>query len=211
MLTIFYFIRHGESLANREFRLCGHADFDLTERGWEQARCTAQLFREIPVDAVLSSDLLRAFHTAQAVADLKGLTVEQDAGFREIFVGPWEGRLETEVAAQDGQALAAWRANLTHVSGGESIAQLYDRVRASLDAAATRYAGKSIVVATHATPIRLLSCVLSGRPLSQAAQIPPVSNGAVTKILWDGEEYRLEGAALDGHLGDLATKALNTI
>ena len=73
MTTTFYLIRHGESLANAQNRLCGHADWDLTERGREQAKRTAQLLADIPVDVVLSSDLLRAYHTAQAVAELKGL------------------------------------------------------------------------------------------------------------------------------------------
>ena len=211
MKTVFYLIRHGESLANQQNRLCGHADWDLTALGREQAKCTAQLFRDIPVDVVLSSDLLRARHTAQAVADIKGLEVQTDPGFREIFVGPWEGQLESDVIAREPEVLAAWRRELKHVPGGESVQQLYQRVRASLDRAAALYAGKNIVVATHATPIRLLTCVLSGRPLEDAAQIKPVSNASVTKIVWDGTAYSLENTDRDSHLGDLATRTLNTI
>lgn len=211
MKTVFYFIRHGESLANQQLRLCGHADWDLTDLGREQARRTAQLFRDIPVDAVLSSDLLRALHTAQAVADLKGLPVQTDPGFREIFVGPWEGQLEADVIAREPEVLAAWRRELKHVPGGESIRELYDRVRAALDRAAALYEGKSVVVATHATPIRLLTCVFSGRPLEEAAHIQPVSNASVTKIVWDGTGYHLEDTAGDSHLGNLATRTLNTI
>jgi len=211
MKTTFYFIRHGESLANRQHRLCGHADWDLTETGREQARRTALLLRDVPVDAVLSSDLLRAKHTAEAVAELKGLPVQTDPGFREIFVGPWEGQLEADVKARDGENLAAWRRELRHVPGGESIRELYTRVRAALDRAAAAYAGKSVVVATHATPIRVLTCVLTGRPLEEAVHIPPVSNASVTKIIWDGKAYHLEDAALDSHLGEVATRTLNTI
>lgn len=211
MKTVFYLIRHGESQANRQNRLCGHADWDLTELGQEQARRTAQLFRDIPVDAVLSSDLLRALHTAQAVADLKGLTVQTDPGFREIFVGPWEGQLETDVIAREPEVLAAWRRELRHVPGGESIGELYARVKAALDRAAIRYAGCSVVVATHATPIRLLMCAFSGRPLEEAAQIQPVSNASVTKILWDGTAYQLVDTAADDHLGEITTRTLNTI
>lgn len=210
MNTTFYFIRHGESLANAQNRLCGHADWDLTERGREQAMRTAQLFADIPVDVVLSSDLLRAYHTAEAVADLKGLTVETDPGFREIFVGHWEGQMETDVIANEPELLAAWRKELKHVPDGESVQDLYTRVKAALDRAAKQYEGKHIVVATHATPIRALTCVLSGRPLEDAVHIQPVSNASVTKILWDGTKYSLENAE-DSHLGALATRTLNTI
>lgn len=211
MKTVFYFIRHGESIANQQNRLCGHTDWDLTDLGREQARCTAQRLQDVPVDVVLSSDLLRAKHTAQAVANLRGLQVQTDPGFREIFVGPWEGQLETDVIAREPEALAAWRRELKHVPGGESIQQLYDRVRAALDRAAMLYAGKRVVVVTHATPIRLLTCVLSGRPLEDAAQITPVSNASVTTVVWDGTDYYLKDAGLDDHLGQLTTKALNTV
>lgn len=211
MNTIFYFIRHGESLANRQNRLCGHADWDLTELGWEQARCTAQLLQEVPVDAVISSDLLRAKHTAQVVAEEKGLTVETDPGFREVSIGPWEGQLEKDVIAQAPEALAAWRKELTTLPGGESIEQVYERVKAALDRAAALHAGERVVVVTHATPIRLLTCVLSGRPLREAARIVPVSNASVTTVVWDGAAYSLKDAGLDAHLGKLAIKGINTI
>ena len=210
MKTTFYFIRHGESLANAQNRLCGHADWDLTERGREQAKRTAQLLADIPVDVVLSSDLLRAYHTAQAVAERKGLQVQTDPGFREIYVGHWEGQLETDVIAKEPELLAAWRKELKHVPDGESVEALYARVKAALDRAAKQYEGKHIVVATHATPIRALTCVLSGRPLEDAVHIQPVSNASVTKIIWDGEHYRLE-ASQDAHLGSIATRTLNTI
>jgi len=67
------------------------------------------------------------------------------------------------------------------------------------------------VIATHATPIRVLSCVLAGKPLSFAANIHPVSNASVTKIVFDGSVYTMESSAGDLHLGDLATRTLNTI
>ena len=211
MKTVFYLIRHGESQANAENRLCGHADWDLTELGYAQAKRTAALFDRIPVDAVLSSDLLRAFHTAQAVADRKNLPVTTDPGFREIFVGPWESQLEADIIAQAPQVLAAWRKELKHLPGGESIRELYERVKAALDRAAAQYAGKSVVIATHATPIRVLTCVLSGRPLEDAAQIQPVSNASVTKLVCEDGVYFLEDRGEDDHLGSLATRTLNTI
>lgn len=211
MKTVFYFIRHGESLANQQNRLCGHADWDLTELGREQAQCTARRLQNVPVDVVLSSDLLRAKHTAQAVADMKGLPVETDPDFREISIGPWEGQLEADVIAQAPEELAAWRQEMKHLPGGESVRHLYDRVKAALDRAAEKYAGKRVVVVTHATPIRLLTCVLSGRPLEDAVQIEPVSNASVTTVVWDGTDYCLQDAGMDEHLGILSTKTLNTI
>ncbi len=196
MKTVFYLIRHGESLANREGRLCGQTDLDLSPRGRRQARRTAGKFRSIPVDAVLSSDLLRAVHTAEAVAKLKGLPVQTEPGFREIFVGHWEGQPAADVAAREPEALAAWRRELKNVPDGETIRELCGRVRAALDRAAAQYAGKTVVIATHAMPILVLTCVFSGRPLEEAVKIPPAENASVTKIVLDEDGWHLEDAGL---------------
>ena len=59
-----YFIRHGESLANQKDVFIGQYDFDLTEKGRKQAEMVADYLKDVKVDAIYSSDLLRAYHTA---------------------------------------------------------------------------------------------------------------------------------------------------
>ena len=69
MTTTFYFIRHGESLANAQNRLCGHADWDLTERGREQAKRTAQLLADIPGAARRCDACAEALRNGTALPD----------------------------------------------------------------------------------------------------------------------------------------------
>ena len=85
-------VRHGETLWNRETRIQGFTDIDLSDHGRWQAQQLAQALREEPVAACYASDLSRARDTAQAVADVHGHMVNTDPGLRERSFGQFEGR-----------------------------------------------------------------------------------------------------------------------
>lgn len=207
MKTEVYLIRHGESLGNLRGQFQGQTDWDLTELGYRQAACAAKFFDDIHVDAVYASDLCRAFHTAEAVAARKGLQTIPEPGFREISAGVWEGRPFTELRAEYPESYEIWRTDIGRAcpDGGESVAALYERVRATLDRICAANPGKTLVVGTHAVPIRVLMTVLGGRPIEDAAQQDWVSNASVTKLCWVDGTYTIEFADAHDHLGDLAT------
>ena len=74
-MTHVYFIRHGQSEGNLKHLFLGHTDLDLTDLGRKQAERVGDFFKDIHVDAIYSSDLLRAYHTACPVAKAKGLEI----------------------------------------------------------------------------------------------------------------------------------------
>ena len=207
MKTILYLIRHGESLGNVRHIFLGHTDWDLTELGRRQAACTAALFRDSAVDTVVASDLLRAWNTALPIAEAKGLAIQPEPGFREIFAGDWEGRAFEDIEARYPEAYAVWRRDIGRAAtpGGETVAQLYDRVRAALDYTATAHPGETVVIATHATPIRVLMAGLSGLPIEETARIPWVSNASVTRLCLEDGHYTIDYADRHDHLGALTT------
>ena len=86
----FYFVRHGESEANRlrEFSNSG-TKHPLTERGVEQARTLAHRLAGIRFESVFTSPILRAVQTAHIVAE--GARVEVTEALREWSVGVYEG------------------------------------------------------------------------------------------------------------------------
>lgn len=207
-MTTIYLIRHGESLGNIQRRFLGHSDWDLTELGHRQAACTAELFREIPVDAVLSSDLLRAYHTAAPIAAQKGLSIETDRGFREIFAGQWEGKLFSDLEVLFEPEYTVWKTDIgrAHPNGGESVLQLHERVHDALLRAVRKHEGKTIVIATHATPIRVLLTGFMGRSIEEAAGTPWVSNASITKLEYENGEFRIAYSDRHDHLGALSTR-----
>lgn len=87
-MTRIYLIRHAEAEGNLYRIAHGHEEGLITDyRGPRQIRALAQRFRDIPVDAVYASDLIRTQTTAQAISMPKGLPLHPDPAFREIGMG----------------------------------------------------------------------------------------------------------------------------
>ena len=92
MSTRLYLIRHGESEANKIDAFAGHSQFNLTEQGRAQAQKAAEYLSTLQVDAIYSSDLPRAYQTAEPTAKRLGMEIITSKQLREIDAGEWEGR-----------------------------------------------------------------------------------------------------------------------
>src|SRR5262245_57678162 len=89
--------RHGRTAWNESGRFQGQADVDLDTAGAAQAVDAAPRVAAYRADLIVSSDLLRAARTAQALAAVTGLPVEHDARLRERNFGPWQGLTQAEI------------------------------------------------------------------------------------------------------------------
>ncbi len=95
-MTTVYFIRHGTTENNIAGRFQGRSDIPLGEKGRKQAACLGERFAHIPLDAVYTSPLRRAYQTAEGVcAHLPVQPICCD-GLREIDGGALEGRTNDE-------------------------------------------------------------------------------------------------------------------
>jgi len=160
-------IRHAESVWNAERRWQGRADPPLSERGMEQARRLAESLAEAAIDRVIASDLQRALATAREVAAQHGVELRSDPRLREHDVGRWEGRRRQEIEDFDAEALARFDAGDldARAGGGESRAEVRDRVRAAMTEIARESRGLRVAVVTHLGVIRSL---VSGPDLENA-------------------------------------------
>lgn len=97
-------LRHGETFWNREGRIQGHTESELTPLGERQARAMAEVAADLARRdgregwRLVASPIGRAMRTAQMVADATGLPIEPDARLKEIGCGEWEGRLRADIA-----------------------------------------------------------------------------------------------------------------
>ena len=106
---IAYLIRHGLTEWNAAHRYQGQTDVPLSAVGRAQAERLAERLRDLPLNAVWSSDLSRARETAQRLAAERALTVRQDPRLRELSLGALEGLTRDEVAVRYPAFLEAWR------------------------------------------------------------------------------------------------------
>ncbi|MEY3782154.1 MAG: hypothetical protein RIS97_332, partial [Pseudomonadota bacterium] len=138
-------IRHGETAWNVAVRIQGYTDIALNARGRGQAlRLGAAVGKSHagePVHAIYSSDLSRAFDTAQAVANHTGLTVKPDVGLRERTFGIFEGHTFDEVMQTRPEDAKRWRLREPDYcpEGGESLRQFRTRILGCVEALAIQH------------------------------------------------------------------------
>jgi ribonuclease H / adenosylcobalamin/alpha-ribazole phosphatase len=161
-------LRHGETALTPENRFSGSggSDPDLTEKGRRQAeRAAAHLAARGTVQAVVTSPLARCRQTAQAAADRLGLEMRVDEGLRETDFGAWEGLSFAEVKQRHPADLEAWLTSAeAPPTGGESFVDVARRVAVSRDKLLARYAGRTVLVVSHVTPIKTLIRLALGAP-----------------------------------------------
>src|SRR5437879_13665357 len=106
-----YVVRHGTTDWNQAGRIQGHTDIPLNEAGRAQARLARRRLAPLGATALYSSDLLRAYETAQIIGQGLGLDVVQKPGLREMNFGVWRGVSSPQVGGWDPGVCAAGRAN----------------------------------------------------------------------------------------------------
>jgi broad specificity phosphatase PhoE len=144
------FVRHGETAHNRDGRLQGRADIELSDRGADQVVRLARRFPAGSLTSVFTSPLRRARQTADAIAAVCGVPVEVDERLVELDYGDWDGRALAEISAD---AWSTWRADPEFAPpGGESLAAVTARVaefcRERLRADGT------VAAVSHVSPIK---------------------------------------------------------
>lgn len=208
-MTRVLLIRHGESEANRQGVFAGHYDPDLQDQGVIQAQVTAKYIAEnYSVDKIYASDLIRAYKTAEALGEQLGLCVIKDSSLREIRAGEWEKLPFSELVKQYPEAFSVWSNQIAqaYCPGGETVQQVGERIMAALTRLAEKNEGRTIAVATHATPIRVMQSLVTTGGLDEMGRIPWVSNASVSVYEYDAGCWRLIAASLDEHLGKLKTE-----
>ncbi|MEU9316744.1 bifunctional RNase H/acid phosphatase [Streptomyces sp. NPDC048295] len=165
----FVLLRHGETALTPEKRFSGSggSDPELSAAGRHQAERIAQsLAARGTIEEIVSSPLRRCRETAAAVAARLGLEVRIEDGLRETDFGAWEGLTFAEVRERHGSDLDAWLASakVAPTGDGESFAEVTRRVSAARDRLTTRYAGRTVLLVTHVTPIKTLIRLALGAP-----------------------------------------------
>ncbi|MER5510191.1 bifunctional RNase H/acid phosphatase [Streptomyces sp. NPDC002766] len=165
----FVLLRHGETPLTPQKRFSGSGGTNpaLSEVGREQAeRVGAALARRGTVQAIVASPLARTRETAAVVARHLGLEVSVEDEIRETDFGAWEGLTFAEVRERYPDDLTRWLADPTvePSGGGESFAATATRIAAARDKLVAAYAGRTVLLVSHVTPIKTFVQLALGAP-----------------------------------------------
>ncbi len=206
-MTRFIMVRHGFSVANSEKIFAGHSDFPLTDIGKTQADMCAEALRDEKIDAIYSSDIGRAYDTAKPIAASHSLEIIIHKGLREIYAGEWEGLSFEELDEKYTKEFGLWKSDIgrARCTGGESPAELYERILFTLKSIASENEGKTVCIATHATPIRAVCAAAEGLEPEDMAKIKWTANASISLFEYDDGRFTAIYTSRTDHLGDLRT------
>ena len=150
-MTKIIFVRHGQTEWNVLGRYQGQTDIALSPLGIEQAEKLAAHFPVDKVEAVYSSDLVRAMTTARCVADLFSLTVEPRPELRELNFGDWEGLTYDEIVAKWPDALNNFfqHPDVLEIPHGESFPKLRERALDAVEKIVACHPNQTVAVFAH--------------------------------------------------------------
>jgi probable phosphoglycerate mutase len=198
-------IRHGETDWNVGGLIQGQLDIPLNAMGRWQAHRVAAAVAEEGIDALYSSDLLRAFETAQAVSSACGLCVSTDPGLRERGFGTFEGLSYSQISQSWPEQSERWRKRDPEFGapGGETLNDFYARSIAAATRLAAQHPGQTIALISHGG---VMDCLY--RAASRVALDAPRSwqlgNTSINRLLYTPQGFTLIGWSDSYHLEDCA-------
>lgn len=178
-MTELHLIRHGQTDWNVAGRYQGQADIPLNTVGLAQARALAERLSGQRFDALFSSDLQRAYQTAEAIAAAVGLPIHALRVLREIHMGEWEGKLLAEVS----QGYTQNKSPHSKPQGGESVAQVAARLAQAADSICRAHPGGRVLVVSHGLALATLVCQARSIPLEQVYEHIP-DNAEPAVVCW---------------------------
>jgi phosphoserine phosphatase len=193
--TTIYIVRHGETEWNVKKLLQGHKDSPLTLLGKKQAQNLAYKIKHIKFDAMFSSDLFRAHHTAKIIAKEHNLIVKTTNLLRERSFGKYEGKTFSkfnasfkELYLKNKNITDQERLKLKLAPDIESPQEAISRTFVFLREMSLAYVGKTVLMVTHGGVIRYLLIHLG---FGNYKNLPPesITNTAYVKLESDGIDF----------------------
>jgi broad specificity phosphatase PhoE len=175
-----WFVRHGESTWNASGFVQGQANGPvLTRKGRAEAASVARRLAGTAITAIYTSDLQRALETAEIIGGALRIVPHSDPALRERNFGQAQGRPHSQLpSAASGIEIDRVVDADARPVGGESLAELYERVAAFIDESERRVPEGDVLVVTHGGVIRVAQAYCNGL-LAAAMDWGPVPNASV--------------------------------
>jgi len=200
-----YIIRHGETELNKQGIVQGRGiNSDLNDTGRAQAEAFYQRYKDIPFDKIYTSDLKRTWQTVQKFIDAD-LPWEKLSGLDELAWGIWEGQPNSEKAREAFRdMLGAWENGdyTAHFDGGESVQDVYERLKHPMEVLSTRPEEKTVLLCMHGRAMRVFLCLLLEKPLSEMTNFPH-QNTVLYKMGFENGKFSVLEFNNAIHLDDL--------
>lgn len=192
MQTRVFLIRHAESAQPNVFHGF-ESDIDLSSRGYRQAAAFGPVIAALGPDVLISSNMLRARRTAEAIARATRLSIQIEPMLHERKVGDLQG---TPIQGDFGvwpDTLARWVSGETSYAppGMESFDQMRKRVMPVWDRVTQENQGKSLMIIAHGIVVRvILLSVLDGYNAADWPRLGRIANASISELVGSGRSWQ---------------------
>jgi probable phosphoglycerate mutase len=170
-------VRHGVTAHTGPLLSGRMPGIDLSDKGVEQAEAAADRISLLTVSAVYASPIERTTQTATYIAKRLGLEVQPLPGVIEADYGDWTGGKIADLAKTDEWKVVQAAPSRAVFPGGESLRAMQSRMVDALDAVVASHPNETVVVVSHADPIKSAIAHYTGMHLDlfQRINISPAS------------------------------------
>ena len=199
-------IRHGETLWNKEGRIQGISDIELSEVGREQAQKLALSLRDADIGAIHASPLKRAYQTAEIINRFHQRTIEVHPGLMEMDQGDFEGLSFQELMACEKDFIRRWVADPASVRmpRGETLSELQERAWRAIGKIVEKE--ENALVVAHNFTIAAILCRVRRISLSEFRGAC-VDTASKTLLRFHGGEAEVEVLNDRSHLSESEPKS----
>jgi probable phosphoglycerate mutase len=190
-------MRHGQAESNLNRILAGrHMESHLTEQGRQQVMDSAkQLMKNIAIQKVYASPVIRTVETAQIVCQILGTDYLIDDRLYETEMGRLVGMKFEEITTKYGDVLTRFYSDYDPVLesfGVEAFASVKHRITSLLDDILQKHEDSNVLMVTHLDPIKAaLATLLDLSP--EALHRWNIRNASLTILKHEGKIYSISG------------------
>ena len=195
MITKILLIRHAQSIANEKDLFGGITDYPLSEKGKIQAQNLVNRLKDIEIDEIYSSPLIRTKQTIQPMSKKLNKEIKIEDDLREIYVGTWEGKPREELRKKYPKINKKIDETeyYTGMEGQEETAEVAKRMVKVITKIARENEGKTIVIMSHCVAIRAFLCEVLEIPFEQTkSKIGDIENTSITFIDYNNESNQFK-------------------
>jgi len=157
---VLYFIRHGQTEENVKNILTGRRDIPLNKEGEKQIELEAENCKDVNIDIIFCSPLIRARQTCEAINKYHNSKVVFTDEVIERSYGKYEGKLASSIDREK-----SWNYFEDMDKGGmETPRMLFGRIYAFLDKIKEEYKDKDVLIVAHNGVGRAIYCYFNGLP-----------------------------------------------
>jgi 2,3-bisphosphoglycerate-dependent phosphoglycerate mutase len=200
-LPLAIFMRHGQADNNVNRVLVGrYVESHLTEYGKQQVADTAKYLKNVPIEKVYVSPVIRTVETARIVCKVLGMNYEIDERLYEIDLGRLVGMQFEKIIQKYGNLfLRFYNEDDTMLAkyGVESFASVKSRVKHLLDEIIKMQQDKNVLLITHLDPIKAAISILLDLK-AEALYHWHIRNASLTILKHECNLYSLSGVNIMG-------------